>query len=79
MLFLPTDFHSFALMKVVGTRGDVQPFIALGIGLVEAGHRVRLAAHANFRDFVTSFGLEFFPLGGDPKVLSKYVVRNRWD
>lgn len=63
--------------KVVGTRGDVQPFIALGMGLEKAGHRVRLASHANFREFVASFGLEFYPLGGDPKVLSQYVVRNR--
>lgn len=38
---------------------------------------MRLASHANFREFVTSFGLEFYPLGGDPKVLSQYVVRNR--
>lgn len=77
MILKSTGFYNFTWMKVVGTRGDVQPFIALGIGLEEAGHRVRLAAHANFRAFVTSFGLEFFPLGGDPKVLSQYVVRNK--
>ena len=27
-----------------GTRGDVQPFVALALGLQKAGHRVRLAA-----------------------------------
>lgn len=36
----------------------------------EFGHRVRLATHANFKDFVRTAGLEFFPLGGDPKVLA---------
>ena len=36
----------------------------------EHGHRVRLATHANFKDFVLSTGLEFFPLGGDAKVLA---------
>ncbi|CAI0559604.1 unnamed protein product [Linum tenue] len=36
----------------------------------EDGHRVRLATHANFKDFVLTAGLEFFPLGGDPKVLA---------
>lgn len=34
------------------------------------GHRVRLATHANFKDFVMTTGLEFYPLGGDPKVLA---------
>nr|CAB3456405.1 unnamed protein product [Digitaria exilis] len=36
------------------------------------GHRVRLAAHANFKDFVMTTGLEFYPLGGDPKILAGY-------
>jgi sterol 3beta-glucosyltransferase len=29
---------------------------------------VRLATHAMFREFVEGNGLEFYPLGGDPKV-----------
>ena len=29
---------------------------------------MRVASHAVYRKFVTSFGLEFYPLGGDPKV-----------
>lgn len=39
--------------------------------LQEYGHQVRLATHANFRDFVKKEGLEFYPLGGDPKVLAE--------
>ncbi|KAK9866772.1 hypothetical protein WJX84_010996 [Apatococcus fuscideae] len=65
------------VMLVVGTRGDVQPFIALGMELKKWGHRVRLATHAVYRSFVEGFDLEFYPLGGDPTVLSEYVVRNR--
>lgn len=34
------------------------------------GHRVRLATHANFKEFVLTAGLEFYPLGGDPKILA---------
>ncbi|KAL4609748.1 hypothetical protein ACB092_08G003800 [Castanea dentata] len=65
------------VMLIVGTRGDVQPFVAIGKCLQEHGHRVRLATHANFKDFVLTAGLEFFPLGGDPKVLAGYMVKNK--
>ncbi|KAH0641379.1 hypothetical protein KY285_037965 [Solanum tuberosum] len=65
------------VMLIVGTRGDVQPFIAIGKRLQEYGHRVRLATHANFKEFVLTAGLEFYPLGGDPKVLAGYMVKNK--
>ncbi|CAI0559591.1 unnamed protein product [Linum tenue] len=38
----------------------------------EDGHRVRLATHSNFKDFVLDAGLEFFPLGGDAKLLASW-------
>jgi UDP:flavonoid glycosyltransferase YjiC (YdhE family) len=40
------------------------------------GHRVRLATHDTFCDFVRSSGLEFFPVGGDPAELMAYMVKN---
>jgi UDP:flavonoid glycosyltransferase YjiC (YdhE family) len=48
-----------------GSRGDVQPYIALGKGLVADGHRVRLLTHENFENFVTTHGLEYWPLRGN--------------
>ncbi|XP_058183222.1 sterol 3-beta-glucosyltransferase UGT80A2-like [Rhododendron vialii] len=65
------------VMLIVGTRGDVQPFVAIGKHLQEYGHRVRLATHSNFEEFVLAAGLEFFALGGDPKVLAGYMVKNK--
>ncbi|XP_039138503.1 LOW QUALITY PROTEIN: sterol 3-beta-glucosyltransferase UGT80A2-like [Dioscorea cayenensis subsp. rotundata] len=65
------------VILIVGTRGDVQPFIAIGKKLQDYGHRVRLATHANFKEFVLTAGLEFYPLGGDPKVLAEYMVKNK--
>ncbi|XP_010260972.1 PREDICTED: sterol 3-beta-glucosyltransferase UGT80B1 [Nelumbo nucifera] len=64
-------------MLVVGTRGDVQPFLAVAKRLQEFGHHVRLAAHANFCTFVRSAGIDFYPLGGDPRVLAGYMARNK--
>ena len=45
-----------------GSRGDVQPYVALGLGLGEAGHDVRLVAADFFQPFVESRGLDFFPI-----------------
>eukprot|EP00268_Persea_americana_P043123 TRINITY_DN4322_c0_g3_i1.p1 TRINITY_DN4322_c0_g3~~TRINITY_DN4322_c0_g3_i1.p1 ORF type:complete len:346 (+),score=87.01 TRINITY_DN4322_c0_g3_i1:160-1197(+) len=65
------------VILIVGTRGDVQPFIAIGKRLQDYGHRVRLSTHSNFKDFVLTAGLEFFPIGGDPKILAEYMVKNK--
>ncbi|KAF7369032.1 Glycosyltransferase family 1 protein [Mycena venus] len=64
------------VIQVVGSRGDVQPFIALGNELLKHGHRVRLATHNVFEDLVRSSGLEFYPIGGDPAELMAYMVKN---
>ncbi|CAG8102889.1 unnamed protein product [Penicillium olsonii] len=63
------------VIQVVGSRGDVQPFIALGHELKRYGHRVRLATHDRFESFVRDSGLEFYPIGGDPKELMAYMVK----
>ena len=53
----------------VGSRGDVQPYVALGCALAERGLDVTVATHEPFRDFVTGRGLGFAPLPGDPREL----------
>lgn len=57
-----------------GTRGDVQPFVALGVGLQRAGHSVCLAAPESFEALVAGRGLEFVPLPGDPAQLARTLV-----
>ena len=65
------------MISVVGSRGDVQPFVALGQVLKrQYGHRVRLATHPTFRNFVEENGLEFFSIGGDPAELMAFMVKN---
>jgi sterol 3beta-glucosyltransferase len=48
-----------------GSRGDIQPCVALGRGLQQAGHRVCLAAPEDFADFIQSHQVDFRPLRGD--------------
>jgi sterol 3beta-glucosyltransferase len=48
-----------------GSRGDVQPYIALGLALKRAGANVCLATHENYVSFVQAHGLDFFPIHGD--------------
>jgi len=52
-----------ALIAAVGTRGDVQPALALGLELRRLGHAVRLCISPNFVDWATSLGLEALPMG----------------
>jgi len=47
-----------------GSRGDVQPYVALGKGLKEVGHKVRVLATRDFQNLVTGYGLEFVDMGG---------------
>ena len=54
----------------IGSRGDVQPYIALGQGLIKGGHTVRFATQQNFEALVKSYGLEFWPIRGDSQDLA---------
>ncbi|RDW66017.1 hypothetical protein BP6252_09652 [Coleophoma cylindrospora] len=65
------------VIQIVGSRGDVQPFVALGKVLREKyGHRVRIATHLVFKEFVEENGLLFFSIGGDPAELMAFMVHN---
>ena len=60
----------------IGTRGDVQPYVALGKGLRAAGHDVVVATHEPFRDLVTHHGLGFRPITGNvQEVMQSEAVR----
>ena len=54
-----------------GSRGDVQPYVALGKGLKEAGHTVSVLASQDFQSLITAYGLEFFDLGGSIETVAQ--------
>ncbi|HEX9089983.1 MAG TPA: glycosyltransferase [Anaerolineales bacterium] len=61
----------------VGSRGDVQPYLALGLGLQKAGYQVQVCADRLFADLVASTGLQFAEVTAAPadmmqQNLSKY-------
>ena len=44
-----------------GTRGDVQPYLALAVGLQQAGHQVTLATSYNYTDWIQGYGVQTHP------------------
>ncbi|WVR09698.1 hypothetical protein IAU60_006774 [Kwoniella sp. DSM 27419] len=82
------------VIMIVGSRGDVQPYLSLALELIKLNHhRVRIASHAEFASLVREsrtvltglvdrYGeplahhLQFFDIGGDPKELMAYMVKN---
>lgn len=58
----------------IGSRGDVQPYIALCKGLLAEGHKPKIASHAEFGDWVRSHGIDFAPVEGNPAELMQICV-----
>lgn len=54
-----------------GSRGDVQPFLPLSLGLMARGHSVSLAAPSRFKNLVEEQGIHFVPIAGNPENLSR--------
>ncbi len=55
------------VVLAIGSRGDIQPYVALSVALQAAGHKVQLAGAAIFKDLVEVHGVEFFGLKIEPK------------
>lgn len=62
----------------MGSRGDVEPYVALGKGLHDAGHIVRIATHDNFKDLVIDRGMEHFSVEGNPQEMLEQEAGRRW-
>jgi len=65
------------LCLTIGSRGDVQPYIALGLGLKKEGHRVTIVTHEEYKGWVEGFGINHRTVGGDPGALMKLSVEHK--
>lgn len=52
-------------IETLGTRGDVQPYIALALGLMGRGHEAQLAAPVQFEAMIRGRGVAFAALPGE--------------
>ncbi|MBK9121900.1 MAG: glycosyltransferase family 1 protein [Chloroflexi bacterium] len=64
-------------LLAIGSRGDVQPIVALGRGLLDAGYRVRVVTLESFEPMVRGQGLDFFPIPGDAEALTREMMVNQ--
>ena len=53
------------LIVTIGTRGDVQPYVALGRALMESGHEITICTCAHFEPFVREYGLDYAYVNND--------------
>lgn len=58
------------LLSSIGSRGDVQPILALAVELQARGHTARLCVAPNFKEWVESYGVECTPIGPDLQKLT---------
>ena len=53
------------LIVTIGTRGDVQPYVALGRALMESGHEITICTCAHFEAFIREYGLGYAYVNND--------------
>lgn len=54
------------LISTLGSRGDTQPYLALAVGLQQAGHQVTLVAPKSFIEWIQSYGVKAHPVRFNP-------------
>lgn len=59
------------LLSTIGSRGDVQPVVALAVQLQALGYEARVCAPPDFRDWIEGLGIPFVPIGPEVRYTAK--------
>ena len=59
------------LLSTIGSRGDVQPLVALGSALKALGHDVRLCVPPDFREWIEGLDMPVTPIGPELRSTGK--------
>lgn len=62
----------------IGSRGDVQPYVALGLGLGRAGYRVRMVTLGGFDELIRGHGLDHLVIAQSPQEIGKTAAGRGW-
>jgi len=65
-------------LVAVGSRGDVQPMVMLGLGLKSAGYDPTIIAGSDFEDWIGSFGLNYKSLGINMQEIMNSEIGLNW-
>jgi vancomycin aglycone glucosyltransferase len=60
------------LLSTIGSRGDIQPVVALAVKLRELGQEVRICAPPDFREWVDTLGISSWP--SDPRCATPHAA-----
>lgn len=74
---LPRTGPMHFVCLTIGSRGDVQPYIALGQTLLREGHGVTIVTHEEYKEWVEGWGIKHRTAGGDPGALMKLSVEHK--
>ena len=72
----------FLSMRIViicsGSQGDVQPCLALALGLIKRGHSIVMVCNRRYKHLVSSYGVRWSQLSGDPQALLSSPEGQKW-
>ncbi|ODV65171.1 UDP-Glycosyltransferase/glycogen phosphorylase, partial [Hyphopichia burtonii NRRL Y-1933] len=71
----PSTSYNLTLLTI-GSRGDVQPYIALAKGLKAEGHNVTIATHKEFEPWISKYNIQFKEIAGNPAELMHLMVEH---